>query len=26
VHVFDPATGRNLTVGAAADTPGSPVA
>jgi len=25
VHVFDPATGRNLTVGAAADTAGSPV-
>jgi multiple sugar transport system ATP-binding protein len=25
VHVFDPATGRNLTVGAAADTSGSPV-
>jgi multiple sugar transport system ATP-binding protein len=26
VHVFDPATGRNLTVGAAADASGSPVA
>ena len=25
VHVFDPATGRNLTVGAATDTAGSPV-
>jgi multiple sugar transport system ATP-binding protein len=25
VHVFDPATGRNLSVGAAADTAGSPV-